>query len=259
MVSRGPTATKASRELQPPAWRRAGWRILIPGYPQWAWRQRERALVLFGSFLTSLSVGLFIWGTQASFLILIFAFGTHVASAADVIRQTAFPGFGRLVPAVSASAGLGLGCYGPALGLALLFAWPGYGGDSARDAYLINRGAYLSTAPEPGDQAWVQLPGWSRPRAAQVVAGPGQQVEWSASGLRVAGLGVPWSPPSSAWQPRELSFSVPEGQVLVALQETPGQPGKPATSCGLALVDIGSIGGRAWARLYPVWDRGPVR
>src|SRR5436305_4037899 len=138
MVSRiqggsGPRSDLADRPT-----RSVGLRILIPGYPQWAWRQRERALVLFGSFAASLGAGVFAWGTRPSLVILAFAFGTHVVSAADAIRQAAFPGFGRWVPVVSASAGLGLGGYGPMLALAAVRAWPGFGGGSARDGYLIN-------------------------------------------------------------------------------------------------------------------------
>src|SRR5262245_6136862 len=92
---------------------RAGILILIPGYAQWSWRQRERALVLFGSFAVSIAVGLFCWGTPTGLAILAFAFGAHVFSVADVVRQSAFPGFGRWAPWVSASGGLALGVYVP--------------------------------------------------------------------------------------------------------------------------------------------------
>jgi hypothetical protein len=234
-------------------------RILIPGCAQWSWRQRERALVLFGSFAASIAVGMFTWGTPASLLILFFAFGTHVISAADVIRQSAFPGFGRWVPVASASAGLGVGFYAPVAAAALVFAWPGFGGERASDGYLINRAAYWSSPPATGEWVWSEVPGWRGPRAVQVLAGPGQEVEWSASGLRVAGAGVPWAPPSPTWRPRELAFTVPPGQVLVA-PESPGRAdAKGSTSCGLVLVDARQIGGRAWARIYPVWLRGLIR
>jgi hypothetical protein len=93
----------------------AGLKILIPGYPQWSWQQRERALVLFGSYVVSLAIGLFAWGTPVGLLVLAFAYGTHVASATDVVRQQAFPGFGRWVPMISTSGGLGLGLYVPTL------------------------------------------------------------------------------------------------------------------------------------------------
>jgi hypothetical protein len=231
---------------------------LIPGLPQWAWRQRERALVLSGSFLTSLLVTLFVWGTKASWLILAFAFGTHVISVADVIRQRAFPGFGRWVPVWSASAGLGLACYGPLVSLALICAWPGGAGDITSEGYLINRGAYWTRDPVTGQSAWARLPGWRAPRLVRVLAGPGQGVEWSESGLRVDGQGVAWAPAALASRPRELSFTVPQGEVLVALEPTERSPGLTETSCGLVLVSKSQIGGRAWARMYPIWERGLI-
>jgi hypothetical protein len=260
MVSRTVRVSRGRPERCGTVWRPAGLRILVPGYAQWSWRQRERALVLFGSFLASLGVGVFAWGTRASLLILMFAFGTHVVSAADVIRQSAFPGFGRLVPMVSASAGLGFGCYAPAVALAMVFAWPGYGGERASDGYLINRGAYWSSPPATGETAWARLPGWSDARPVRVLAGPGQRVEWSDSGLRVEGEGVTWEPPREGWRLRELAFTVPQGRALVATAETSGRhEAKTTTSCGLAVVETRWLQGRAWARLYPIWDRGLIR
>src|SRR3954454_9518225 len=70
-----------------------GLRVLIPGYPQWAWRQRERALVLIGYYAVALGVGLFASGPPIWLPLLAFASGTHVVSAASGVRQGAFPGF----------------------------------------------------------------------------------------------------------------------------------------------------------------------
>ncbi len=104
---------------------RAGLGVLLPGYPQWRWRQRERALVLGGTFGSALAVGLFAWGTPLGLSLLGVAFFCHVASVADAMRQVAFPGFARGVPTLSTSLGLGLGCYGPLLVVATVVAWPG--------------------------------------------------------------------------------------------------------------------------------------
>jgi hypothetical protein len=259
MVRRCPRPLHSSPGPSDPIKRRAGLRILIPGYPQWSWCQRERALVLFGSFAISLGVGLFVWGTWASLAILAFSCLTHMISAADVIRQSAFPGFGRFVPAASASAGLGIGCYGPAVALAMVCAWPGFRGDTPQEGFLINRGAYWTNDPGPGEWAWVQLPGWRGPGAVRVLAGPGQTVEWSESGLRVGGSGVPWTPPRTSWRPRELAFTVPAGQVLVAPEALGRGDPKVTTACGLVLVGKDQIDGRAWAKLYPIWERGLIR
>jgi hypothetical protein len=78
--------------------------------------------------------------------------------------------------------------------------------------------------------------------------------------LRVEGEGVPWDAPRSAWRLRELAFLVPEGRALVAPEGLPDRDDvKGAASCGLVLVETDRIEGRAWARLYPVWDRGLLR
>src|SRR3954453_12258666 len=143
---------------------RVGWRILIPGYPQWSRRQGERALMLSGSYFVAMGVGLFAWGTPISLVLLTFAYGTHVVSVAEVIRLRAFPGFGRWVPAISASGVLGLGFYAPALTLVSLLAWPGMGAGLARDGYLVDCRAYRNIPPRPGDWVWLRSSPWGEGR-----------------------------------------------------------------------------------------------
>jgi hypothetical protein len=213
---------------------------------------------LFGSYLASLLVTLFVWGTSAGWLILAFAFGTHVLSLADAIRQGAFPGFGKWVPLCSASAGLGFGCYGPLLSLALVCAWPGGASDFSTEGYLVNRGAYWTNDPATGQSAWARLPGSGAPRLVRVLAGPGQRIEWSESGLRVDGQGVAWTPNPAASRPREVAFTVPEGHVLVALESNERYPAGIETECGVVLLAKSEIGGRAWAKLYPIWERSLI-
>ena len=79
MASGAPRGAAGGRKAGGAVERPAGLRILIPGYAQWSWRQRERGLVFFGSFAAALAVGLFTWGTGASAAILMFAFVAHVA------------------------------------------------------------------------------------------------------------------------------------------------------------------------------------
>ena len=76
----------------------AGWRVLVPGLPHWHWRQHDQALTFFLFHLAATSIGLFLWGTWLSLLMLAFAFGAHAVSAADAIKQAAFPKFGRMSP-----------------------------------------------------------------------------------------------------------------------------------------------------------------
>jgi hypothetical protein len=232
---------------------RAGLKILVPGYPQWSWHQRGRAFVLLGSFAVSLAVGLFSWGTPLGAALLAFAYCTHVASATDVVRQQAFPGFGRWVPLISTGGGLGLGLYGPALALLCVFAWPGTDDGLAPQGYLVNCRAYAASAPQHPDWVWLRTSPWGQSRLARVVAGPGQEVEWADGRFRVDGRPIPVP---LSWTARPLPdnvrFTIPPEHLLVA----PGSAGSGQTARGgPMLIARGEINGRAWARYYPIRQR----
>jgi hypothetical protein len=231
----------------------AGFRILVPGYAQWSWRQRERGLALFGSFVAALAVGAFAWGTWTGTAVLGFAFLAHVVSVVDVLRQSAFPGFGRWMPVASASGGLALGVYAPVLAVVSLLAWPVPGSGSPAEGYLVNCWAYRQSEPRHGDWVWVRTSPEDAPRIGRVVAGSGEEVEWSARLLRVNGRPLALVAPfRTMGPPDELRFTVPTGYVLV--NPIPAPPGG-ATSEGLALMARDQIEGRAWARSYPLWSR----
>jgi hypothetical protein len=236
--------------------RPAGLRILVPGYPQWLWRQRERAAVFFGSYVAALAVGLFAWGTPTGLVVLLFAFGTHIASATDAIRQGAFPGFGRWVPVVSASAGIGLGCYAPALALASTLAWPAGRAVAPREGFLVNLWAYHDTTPGTGH--WVLFDhGEGRGNGlGQFIAGAGQSVEWFDGRLIVDGIPFDWTPRLHTRRPRDMSLTIPQGHVLIA----PGgnEPGEDAL-LGMVMIESRQVLGRAWAQHYPVWNRRLLR
>ena len=138
-----PRSVSMAKPLQP-FHRPAGLRILIPGYPQWVWNQTERAAALGGMYAASMAVAFFSWGTRIGLVMLALAFLAHVSSAADAIRQAAFPGFGRWVPTVSAGFGLGLGCYAPVLALASVLAWTDRPTDAGHESYAINLWAFRS-------------------------------------------------------------------------------------------------------------------
>jgi hypothetical protein len=234
---------------------------LIPGYAQWSWRQRERGLVLFGSYLAAVGVGVFAWGTSIGLVVLAFAFGTHVVSAVDVIRQGSFPGFGRWMPLVSASGGLAVGVYAPVLSVATLLAWPAMFDASTPEGYVVNRWAYRDRPPVQGDWVWLRSSPWGELRIGRVLANAGQEVEWSGGRLRITGEmqapGAPTgSPFRSSWTPDELAYSVPEGHVLVSL----GAGRRPENGAGgSVLVPDDQVVGRVWARLYPIGDRQLLR
>ncbi len=231
--------------------------LLIPGYPQWSWRQRERAVVLIGSYLTAILVGVFAWGTALGLLILLFAFLVHAFSAADAICQSSFPGFGRLVPGISTTAGLGAFCYGPALAIASAYAWPISLEERPREGFFVNRWAYHAEPPTPGQTVWLRPTRGARPRVARIVAGPTQKLEWSGAELRINGQVVDESPFGLAGSPTDLRMTIPDDHVLVTFGAEPrrgqGVPG------GWELVDLDEIQGRAWARSYPFWDRRLLR
>jgi hypothetical protein len=234
-----------------------GPRILIPGYPQWAWDQRDRAMILFGSFAAAVLVGALTWGSAVGLGILAFAYATHVFSAVDAIRQNAFPGFGRLVPAVTTSAGLGAAVYVPALAMASVYAWPIALDERPREGYLVNRSAYRHETPKAGETVWLGSKSGPRPKVARIVAGPGQRIEWLAGELRVDDKLVEESPFLAAESPSELKLTIPEGHVLVVFPSNPSRgSGVPG---GWEIVESGEICGRAWARSYPIWERGLLR
>jgi hypothetical protein len=229
----------------------SGLAFLLPGVPQWLARQRERGLVLLATYVSSLSIGLFAWGTRTGVVLVAFAYLTHVLSATDAIHRWAFPGFGRWVPAVSTSTGLAVFCYGPLILFGSLIAWPGFEAGDTDDSYLINRLAYQERDPEPGEHVWL---GSSRDgtgdRVGLVLAGPGEDVEWSAGRLLVGGRRAKLMPFQPGYSPRHLAFKVPDDRYLIAYQTS-----DPVVPDGWEMLPKSQVEGRAWAKFYPVWQR----
>lgn len=234
----------------------AGLWLLVPGYSQWSSGQRERGLVMLGSCASAVAAGVFTWGTVTGLVMLAFAFLTHVASASDAVRRSAFPGPGRWATFLGIGLGLGVSVYGPSLALASVVAWPGMrdgASPSGVEGYLVNRWAYRFEGPRPGDWVWYRPDPWCGPEVGRVVAGRGQDVEWSGNRLRVDGLSRSNVPPlRSDPPPRLVSYRVPEGHVLIK----PGGGVSPRRSSGaLVIVSSAQVVGRAWARMYPVRGR----
>jgi hypothetical protein len=225
---------------------RAGLRVLVPGYPQWAWRQRERGAVFFGSYAAALAVGLFAWGSAPGWGFVAFALAVHAASAADAIRQGAFPGFGRLVPIASASAGVGL-IYAPALLGAWTLAWP-TSRVALREGFLVNRWAFIEAVPEAGQWIWYDGHEGGGRGVGRIRAVAGEEVEWIDGQVRIGGQLVDWRPPALREGVRHMILHVPEGHVL--LECLPDEAGP-----GWIVVETGAIQGRAWAQHSPIWAR----
>ncbi len=232
----------------------AGWRVLVPGLPQWFWGRHDQALVFFGFHAIATLLGLFLWGTWLSLLMLAFAFACHAFSAANAIREAAFPKFGPMVPTLGASLGLGAVCYAPVMILGSMFAWPVVPDHSPREGYWVNRWAYRGdSGPRHGETIWLRAIQGTRPRLARVLAGEGQRVRWFKKQLHVDDQPTAWSTGLS----HGLELTVPDDHVLVLFHEDATEPFGELK--GWEIVARDEIHGRAWARSYPVWERRLLR
>jgi hypothetical protein len=231
----------------------AGFKLLVPGWPQLTWDQRERAMVLFGSSATAFVAGFWTWGTWIGCGFFVFAFLTQVTSITDALRQSSFPSYSGRTSLVLVCTVLGLGVYLPSALFLSTVAWPGFCDQETGTAYAINRWAYQHATPRRGEWIWTRLHSQGAPTVAQVVATAGQEVEWTGRSWRIDGL--PWPLKGSlrltAW-PQTCRFHVPSDQVLVE-PETPET--STSTIAPLVLLDSDAIVGRAWAQLYPIRDR----
>ncbi len=234
----------------------AGLKVLIPGAAHWGWGQRERGVVLFGSYVASLAMAFFAWGTATGLAMLGFAFVAHVTSTVDAVRQSAFPGPGRWASLVEVSLGLAAAVYAPLLAIASLLAWPVAPGGLWADrhvGYLVDCWAYRRAGPRRDDWVSYRLMPGCRTRVGRVVAERGQEVEATGSWLRIGGRSQPDGRRLALnGLPGELSYRVPDGHVLVK-PEGETEPGR--ASDALVLVSRDQILGRAWARFYPVRER----
>jgi hypothetical protein len=228
-------------------------RVLVPGWPQFFWGQRERGWVLLGSFAVALGAGLLTWGTWVGWSCFAFAFITHVTSTTDAIRQGSFPVYPRRVALVMTTGALAVLVYGPALAVLFVTASPGFSPDRPRSGYLVNCWAYRGTEPRRGHWVWLRLPPLGQLHAALVVAVAGQEVEWTGRHWRVDGQDQRLHLPRrmAVW-PQTCRFTVPANHVLV---EPEDEGAAPPSAGPLLLVSHDRIRGRAWAQFYPVWDR----
>ncbi len=230
------------------------WGALVPGAAQWVWGERERGGVFAGSFVAAVAASMFLWGTLMSLVLLGFAFAIHVAATVDFLRRRAFPEFSRNAVLSGAVFGLLL-LYGPLLTLASLIAWPGSRADGA-EGFLVNCWAYRHTSPRRDDLVWYRPTAQGNPSVGRVVAGQGQDVEWSEGVLRVDGRIVRRGGSASAMitsAPKILAFQVPDGHLLVRVDEDRRPPRSPVD--GLVLVAREQVFGRAWAQWYPMHER----
>ncbi len=217
-TSRGNVAAGGAAVVLARRW--PGLAMLVPGAPQWLWRQRERAILLGGSYAAALGVGAFAWGTAVGAALLAFAYAVHVASAADAIGAVGLPGLrppgadgrgrawrwrrrstGRSPCSVPWSPGpapsrTGRGRASPST------AWPTEAGPAARPR------ASTSGSPRAPASAAAGSRGSWRGRARR---SPGRRGR-----LEVDGRRLPLAPFHPGEEPKALAFTVPDGHLLVA-------------------------------------------
>lgn len=231
-----------------------GLKMIVPGWPQFSWGQRQRGLVLVGSFSVALAVGLWTWGTLWGWAFFAFAFITQVTSAADVLRQSSFPIHPPRIAIFFVASVLALLIYFPTIFVLSEVARPGFEPDGTGSGFLVNCWAYHGDSrPHEGQWIWMKLPPRGEERAARVIAVSGQEVEWTGHRWSVDGhdchvhLDL-----RRRVRPQPCRFTVPSDQVLVE----PDDEGPSTPSFGpVVLVPPDAIIGRAWAHFYPVWDR----
>ena len=229
----------------------------LPGLAAWRRGDRERGMVLFGSFASALSMAIFAWGTTLGVLMILVVFAAHVAALVDLIRRRCYVPMGRWAPWLATSVALGFCVSGPLVTMAAWLAWPGVNGDRSTDVFLINGWAYSREEPRLDDWVWYQSSPLGEGRVGRVVASKGQDVEWRDNQLKVAGrslpLGAPFRSPAS---PERLRYQIPDGQLLLnPSADTGSERLSNHSGEGLIVVSRDKILGKAWAKFYPIHER----
>lgn len=228
-------------------------RVLVPGYNQWAWGQRQRALVLGGTYFSSFATSLLLWGNPASWLFIGFAIAAQTTAWIDAQRQDPFSGFTPTSVLAGAGGCISLALHAPLFIILTLAAWPGASKLEEGGTYLINRLAYHNVPPAAGDWVWLHGSASRAHHLARVVAVGGQEVEWTGRRWRVDGKNVDVeSSRKLSGYPERWKFRVPGNHSLLD-PEIEFKAGESPTP--LIVVENGQIAGRVWARCTPFWER----
>ena len=176
-----------------------GLKMMVPGWPQFSWGQRQRGWVLVGSFAVALAVGLWTWGTWLGWGFFAFAFITQVTSVDGCAPA-------RFVPDLSEPDRAGVRLQRPGIvalssrhsSCCAVIARPGFEAGRHGSGFLVNCWAYHGDAqaarrPVDLDEA---SPARANSGPGRVVAVPGQEVEWTGDELarRRARLSAPFDP-----------------------------------------------------------------
>lgn len=228
-------------------------RLLIPGYVQWSWGQHERALVIGGTYASSLATALLLWGSPATWGFAAVAVACRTVAWVDAHRQDPFSGFTPTNVLTAAGGCVAVALHAPLFILLSLTAWPSLPTGVGQAVYLINRLAYQNERPAPGQWVWLHGSVSRTHHLARVVAVGGQQVEWTGRRWRVDGNNVEVASSRKLFGYAEpWEFHVPNNHTLLdpEIEFRPGEPSAP-----LIVVENGQIAGRAWACWSPYWER----
>jgi len=227
--------------------------LLLPGGVQWSRGRRWRGLAFAWSYGGSLAIALSFWGGWLSLIFLAVAVACQTLGWVDALKGSPFSGFTPTTVLAATGGGLSLAAHLPMIGLLCLFAWPVAGDGRTDGSYLVNRLAYRSQSPAPGDWVWLGGTAPGDVRAARVVAVGGQEVEWTGSRWTVDGRSINVdSTRVFAGYPNRWRFRVPNRHVLIdsAVPVSPGTPGAP-----WVMIEERRIIGRIWAHSTGPWDR----
>lgn len=205
-----------------------------------------------GSYGGSLLMALGLWGGWSSLVFLAVAVACQTLGWVDALKGSPFSGFTPVTVLAAAGGGLSAAAHAAMLGLLCLLAWPAPGDHPADGSYLVNRLAYRSQPPAPGDWVWLEGLDAVESRAARVVAGGGQEVEWTGERWTVDGRTVDVdSTRVFAGYPSFWRFRVPNGHVLID-SEVPVSPERPGAPW--VVIENRRIAGRIWAQRAGFWE-----
>lgn len=227
--------------------------LLMPGCVQWARGKRRRGLAFAWSYGVSLATALALWGGWLAVVCLAVAIVCQTLGWVDALKGSPFSGFTPTSVLMATGGGLSLAAHLPMIGLLGLLAWPAAGAYPDAGSFLVNRLAYRSRPPAPGDWVWLDATVPGVRRAARVVAVGGQEVEWTGNRWTVDGRAIDVdSSRIFAGYPQRWRFRVPNLHILIdsTAQVAPEKPGAP-----WMVVEDRRIIGRVWARSTGFWDR----
>lgn len=223
--------------------------VLAPGCAHLYARHTQAGQLFAGSHLSALAIAVLGWGTPLGVCMATVAFCLHVVAVSDAIALISLPP--RPPWRIRAVVGCILGCfvYAPALNAALLFADPVQLPCAANECYLVNRKAYESKPPLPGDWIWHHASSADPGRMARVLAGPGQTAELISGTWRVEGRSLSWARQGRNHPLQDFVMRIPADRLLVWHLDG-------SSRIRLRLLPITSVQGQVWFRQFPFRSRG---